>query len=191
MNMYFETNCKRCNSNDHCCIFENNSGFTFITPENAKRIKREIRQNYSYFLNYSPLSKKTINDLKNSDPALEGSLRYSQLDKYSRILRLKTKIDGRCIFLNDIGKCDIYKIRPNICKIFPFWAMKLTNGKYKVIEHDTNPRCSITKMITEKNEDIENTLSNKEILEIKKLFKNIEKENSLYKKNIQKFVKTI
>ena len=182
--MYFEGNCKECRKDRHCCIFKNNSGFAFVGIQDARNIKGRIKKDYSYFLDYSPLSKKVINLLRYEDPALEGKIRYSQLDKGS-LLRLRAKKDGRCIFLNDYGKCEIYSIRPNVCKIFPFWAMKLTNGRIEVIEHDAYPKCSIV------TKDIKENLSRKKILTIKKIFRKIEKENDYYKKNIKKFVKNL
>ncbi len=182
--MYFESNCKKCRKDKHCCIFKNNSGFVFVGIQDARNIKRRIKKDYNYFLDYSPLPKKVIKRLKHGDPALEGKIRYSQLDK-NRLLRLKTKKEGRCVFLNRFGKCSVYRVRPNICRIFPFWAIKLNNGRIKVIEHDPYPKCSVIK-----SKDIEEILSKKEASAIKKIFKNIEKENDYYKKNIKKFVKS-
>ena len=187
----YENFCKTCPNDVNCCIFKNESGFTFVGVKDAKRIKRKIKRDYNYFLDYSTLPKKIITALKNDDPALEGSLRYSQLDKDKRILRLKTKKNGRCIFLNDKGKCDIYSIRPNICKIFPFWAIRLTNGRLKVIEHDINPRCSIIKSLNKKKSDIEKSLSKKEILGIKKIVRTIGEETKEYRKNRINFVEKL
>lgn len=186
--MDFKNTCKNCPNNSHCCIFNKQSGFTFLTIKDAKRIKKQTKKEYSEFLDYSPLSKKVLNYLKNDDPANEGTLRLSQLDK-NRILRLKTKNNGKCIFLNDQNRCEIYDIRPNICRIYPFWAIKLINGKLKVIEHDINSKCKIIKSL--KKKDIDNILSKNEQTKIKKLFKDIINENSSYKKNIRKFIKKI
>lgn len=172
-----ESYCKECAPKVHCCIFKNNNGFTFLAPSDAKKIKRKIKKDYEYFIDYTPLPKKVIDDLKNDDPSLEGRLRFSQLDK-NKILRLKTKKDKRCIFLNNNGKCEIYSVRPNICRIFPYWAIRLNNKKLKIIAHDLNPKCRII-------------ISNSKIDEkqIKNVFKKIEKESLSYKKDIKKFVK--
>jgi Fe-S-cluster containining protein len=183
--------CRKCTEKTHCCIFKNNSGFTFVGIATAKTIRKKIKKEYSHFLDYSPLPKKIVANLKNDDPLLEGSLRYSQLDKKNRILRLKTKKDGRCIFLNDWGKCDIYSLRPNVCRIFPYWAILLIDGRLKVIEHDSNPKCRIIASILDKSEDVESVLSKKEIIEIRKIFIKIENEDRIYRKNIQKFTKSL
>ena len=188
--MDFEGYCGICRKDVHCCIFEK-GGFTFITPKDAKNIKKKICKDYNYFVDYSPLPKKVVNILKNCDPVLEGKLRHSQLDRQEKILRLKTQKDGRCIFLGDDGKCVIYSIRPNICRIFPFWCIRLDNGKIKVIAHDIDPKCKAIISIAKNEEDIEKVLSKSEMIKIKKLFKNIEKESDSYKKQIERFVKEL
>lgn len=188
--MDFESNCKRCGKDAHCCIFEK-GGFTFTCPKNAKDIKRKINKDYSYFLDYSPLSKKVVDMLRNCDPALEGRMRYLQLDRENRILRLKTRKGGRCIFLGNNGRCKIYSIRPNICRIFPFWGIRLTNGRIKVIGHDVNPKCSAIKSLAKRHGDIEKALPSYEITAIRKIFRGIEKEAGSYKRQIKGFVKEL
>ncbi len=180
--MYSLTNCRTCPKNIHCCIFKDNKGFAFLTVNDARLIKKKINKDYSHFLNYSPLSNKIISAMKKEEPCLEGALRYLQLDK-KRLLRLKTKEEGRCIFLNKKGKCDIYSIRPNICRIYPFWAMRLFNKKLKVIEHNINMKCSIIY-----KKEVEQILSAKQADEVKNIFKKIEKEAKEYKKGISEFV---
>ena len=50
--------------------------------------------------------------------------KYSGRDFYiwavnNKVLQIR-KIDGRCIFLKN-NKCEIYPIRPYVCRLFPFW----------------------------------------------------------------------
>jgi Fe-S-cluster containining protein len=175
-----KTYCKNCPKDVHCCIFKN-GGFTFLTTKDAKIIKSKIKKDFAYFLDFSPLPKKIITSLKNCDPALEGGLRYSQLDKQNKLLRLKTKKEGRCIFLDDDGKCVIYEIRPNVCRMYPFWGLRLTNGKIKIVEHGINSKCELLKSFKLNNSpshynDIEKDLSKRDLLELKKIFSKIEKE---------------
>jgi Fe-S-cluster containining protein len=174
--------CSTCSKDTHCCIF-NNSGFTFVGLEDAKKIRKAVRKDYSYFLDYSPLRKSIVKILKDSDPALEGALRYSQLDK-DRILRLKTKTDGRCIFFS--GKCEIYEVRPNICRIYPYWAMRLDSGDIKIVMHDEVPVCPVIKA-----RGAEIRISEEEKLAIRKTFRIIEREDLSYKKNIKDFVDSL
>jgi len=182
--MKFKKHCKTCPPRKHCCIFKENTGFTFVSLSNAKDIKKRIKKDYSFFLDYSPLSKKTINLLKEGDRALEGYLRYSLLDKKGRLLRLKTEKNGRCIFLNDDKKCEVYDIRPNICKIYPLWAVRLTDNSIKVITHDPKPACLTLESIN--TENIDEVLSKKEINSTKIIFRLIEKEAIDYSKSSKK-----
>lgn len=41
------------------------------------------------------------------------------------------KIDGKCIFLDKNKKCNIYSLRPVICKCYPFELIDLQNEKFK------------------------------------------------------------
>ena len=34
--------------------------------------------------------------------------------------------DGRCVFLNDRGECNIYPVRPVQCRTYPFWSEIVT-----------------------------------------------------------------
>ena len=97
----------------------------------------------------------------------------------NRILRIKKK-DGKCFFLEN-GKCTIYKIRPKICRIYPYWCVKLINGRVKLIEHDSDTLCLVRNL---------NTITKEEEIKIRKLFNEILKEAEYYKKNVINFVKT-
>ena len=48
-----------------------------------------------------------------------GSMRFTEPDPVSGWLLL-LNIDGRCIFLDESGLCDIYEIRPEGCHYYPF-----------------------------------------------------------------------
>jgi len=40
---------------------------------------------------------------------------------------LKRKDDGACTFLNPIGQCSIYDVRPIQCRTYPFWPSIVKN----------------------------------------------------------------
>jgi Fe-S-cluster containining protein len=185
--MNFRHHCKNCNRYAHCCIFKNKSGFAFVGLNDAKKIKKFIKKDYNYFLDYSPFPKSVVKRLREGDPSLEGALRYKQLDK-NRLLRLKSKKDKRCIFLDKNNCCEIYAVTPNICRIYPFWAMKLINGRIKILMHGTGAKCNALKVI-KNGKDVEQGLSKKEILDLKKVFRKIVNENKDYVKNIKLFVR--
>jgi Fe-S-cluster containining protein len=165
--------CLKCGDELHCCV----NGFFFVGVNDAKKIRKVIGHDYGDFLDFSKLSKRELTLLKTDDPVLECALRYSLLDD-DRILRIKKK-RGRCFFLQN-GKCEIYSIRPKICRIYPYWCIKLTNGRVKVILHDPDYPCAIC--------DVDN-LTNGQEKDIKKLFNDIIKEAKHYKKNIKEFVR--
>lgn len=182
----YESHCKACPADVNCCIFEEGKGFTFVGINDAENIKKHTKLEFTDFLEYSALPKKTVDSMKDDDPCLEGSLRYSQLDKKDRILRLKTKKGGRCIFLDDVGRCGIYQARPNICRIYPFWAIRLNDGKIRVIEHDIEPKCGI---LASFDGNIDKKVTDKENGKIIAVFKEIEKESDTYGRGIPKFLK--
>ena len=185
--MEIKNHCANCPTNVHCCKFQSSAGFTFVGLADARRIQKKTKKNYAEFLEYTPLPQQTVDALKHDDPSLEGTLRFSQLDRKNRILRLRKKEDKSCIFLDSQGKCSIYDVRPNICRIYPLWAVRLISRKMKVIPHGSQSSCGILTTLTTKNEDVEKNLSDKEIAELKSIFRNIEKENVDYKKNIKRF----
>ena len=175
--VYFEKFCRNCPNEAHCCKFDHSKGFTFLTLADANKIKGETGKEFGEFLDFSPLDSLTVKRLNESDPSLEGALRFSQLDSKNRILRLKKQANGNCIFLTKNAKCGIYKSRPNICRIYPFWAVRLLDGKLKVIEHDVNPSCPII-LSLDKKAGMENSLPTAQIKSIKKTFEDIEKERA-------------
>lgn len=184
-----EITCNNCPKDAHCCVFEKNKGFVFVGIKDAEKIRKKTKHDYSYFLDYSSLPKSVVNILRTDDKLAEGGVRYSQLDKNGSLLRLKKQKNGKCIFLNQKKLCEIYSIRPNICRIYPYWAIKLINGKIKIIPHDFESKCKLIKTNLKKQKDIEQIINKKEAAEIKRTFKKIIEEDKYYKKNINKFVK--
>jgi Fe-S-cluster containining protein len=187
--MYFAKYCQNCKKSTHCCVFEDKKGFTFLTPSDAKAISDFTGLAPRDFVQYTPLSKDVILDLETCDEVKEGSLRATQLDSKGRILRLKTRENGRCIFLQDDGKCGIYGVRPNICRIYPFWAMRLLDDKIKVIRHDVIPTCPIIRSLEKKTDDVELVLTPKRIEIVTELYVRILKEQAEYKRDIKGFIK--
>jgi Fe-S-cluster containining protein len=182
-----ESFCRVCRKDVHCCIFERGNGFTFVGLQDARRIRKKTGQDFDSFLDFSPLPEKIVKKLEDEDPALEGYLRFGQLVERKRLLRLKKKADGRCIFLNDSRRCEIYDTRPKICKIFPFWAMRLEDKKLKVIEHDSEPGCMIAKKM-QADGGLDLVMEGEDRKAIIRLFKEIEKEDIEYRKGIKGFV---
>lgn len=165
--------CLQCSAKYHCC----KNGFAFVGLDDAKRIKETTGKEYDEFLDYSPLSQSVLNLLNKGDPVLENSLRATLVDKENKLLRLKQ--NGReCIFLKN-GECSIYENRPKICKLYPYWCVRLLDNTLKVIDHDHSV-CLVrnSQVLTETDET-----------KMKVIFREILDEAQDYKENIGKFVK--
>jgi Fe-S-cluster containining protein len=178
--MRFEPHCRSCKNATHCCVFPKDRGFTFVGVQDAKRIKDATGKEYAEFLEFSSLPKKLVQELKSEDPLLEGGLRYKQLDKKNRILRLKKKKNGECIFLTKGRRCGIYSVRPNICRMYPFWGVRLLDGTVKIVGHDEPATCPAVRS--------KESLTAQQTKELKSVFQRIEKETKSYRKNIRHFI---
>ena len=171
--------CKNCKKENHCCVFLNDtSGFVFVSIKEVNKIKKHTKQEYDKFVEYKKLSKRFINWIKKEDPSLEGYMRYKQIVN-GKIPALKTKKNGECIFLNKEKKCSIYDTRPNICKMYPYWGIKLNDGKIVIIKHDHESNCNYLKK----------PLSIKEKYDLVETFKAIKSDEKSYKKDIKKLNK--
>lgn len=102
-------------------------------------------------------------------------MRYKQSIN-SKIPALKTKVNGDCIFLKN-KKCSIYNVRPNICRMYPYWAINLKDGKIVIIKHDHESNCNYLKK----------TLSIDEKYNLIDTFKKIKLEEKDYKKSINNY----
>lgn len=158
----YETFCKHCPQTTHCCKFTQGRSFCAITKAEIKNISRFKRTLPSEFVDASTLSPLLRSALEHADPLSEGGLHVAHIKKSKIILRLKTKKVGKethCIFLDKDGKCSIYPVRPAICQMYPFWVVKLLNGKYRIIFHDALPKCLIAKYMKKTHLDIDTYLT--------------------------------
>jgi hypothetical protein len=65
---------------------------------------------------------------KESSKAIEDiSEKIDGFEPYTSVMK-KTK-EGRCVFLSD-NSCSIYKIRPLVCRFYPFQLQNLKNNQY-------------------------------------------------------------
>ena len=70
----------------------------------------------------------------------------------------------RCIFLNELDRCDVHAFRPNICRLFPLGRVYLNDDfKYCLLKNVCGDRTKSSVAI-EKWIDIENYEVNKEFL---------------------------
>jgi Fe-S-cluster containining protein len=113
--------CLNCPRHAHCCIpHEDEGDYIFISINDAFRVKKATGLKFSEFINSSPLPEVAIKE-RHSDILLEMLVE-------GKILRLKTKPNGECIFLGDDGRCQIYRSRPQLCRMYPFGAEEKDGG---------------------------------------------------------------
>ena len=62
------------------------------------------------------------------------------------LYEMKKNEKGTCIFLSE-NKCDIYSIRPLICRFYPFELIDLPDGKYEILFTNECPGISKGKKI--------------------------------------------
>ncbi|MDH5374266.1 MAG: YkgJ family cysteine cluster protein [Candidatus Bathyarchaeota archaeon] len=76
------------------------------------------------------ISKRTLIGLDNFAEKIEG------FDPY--IYQIRKIEDGKCVFLKD-NSCSIYKMRPLICRFYPFQLKNLRNSRYAFTYTDECP----------------------------------------------------
>lgn len=93
--LFDETACSRCDAK--CCSGE--SGNIFFSKSEMSEISKFLNVSIDNFL---------------SDFCRKDGYRYS-------IKEIKSGGEYRCIFLSE-NMCDIYSVRPEQCRTFPFWS---------------------------------------------------------------------
>lgn len=113
--MKLEEYCRSCNSN--CC----KEWTIFITIDDAIRIQNFTMKNVDEFASFSEVPEWELKKYKNKG--------YNHIYSFlvnDKILQLK-KNKNDCIFLAN-GLCSIYRVRPMICRLYPFWFEKVNNS---------------------------------------------------------------
>jgi Fe-S-cluster containining protein len=181
-----KSHCAECMKNDEDCC----SSFyaRFATLGDAQRIAKLLGKKPSAFLKYAELSK---NDKGTNLYAKKPHGYYYDLVSEGKILQLRTKRNGSCIFFEK-GSCRIYPSRPLACRIFPFWFSKGGN----IIVDNNGINCPIVcgkKALNENPSEAEITAGIRKIGHTEKkmvhLISQLMKEIDEYKENINSFVK--
>lgn len=187
--MNFEKSCSICwNHKDlFCCYYgDDNDGFITVGIKSAIEIKDKTGREYSDFLVFSKLPDSMIEECMNDADGSEGKLR-SEMFIDGKMLRLRTKPDHTCIFLDENHKCSIYKFRPLICRIYPFWYSKNAREVFGIVKHEVSSGPNVC-FFLKFNPNI-NQIQKNEISELKSVAEMIEEEKEHYIKNIKSFVK--
>ena len=121
------------NHNFSIGILNEENVFWFIYPEKVdfscngcaiccKNTEYKVRKILLLKIEAKKISKKTLIDIDNFSEKIEKYEPYAYEMK-------KTK-DGRCVFLRG-NLCRIYKIRPLICRFYPFKLENLSDNRYR------------------------------------------------------------
>jgi len=161
--------CDSCKNN--CCIYPEESGFIFCGIKDAERIRDATGLGFGEFLDFSKLRRKTIDACRDWHERWAECRLRSRMLVDGRLLRIRTVEEGRCYFLDNERRCSIYKDRPLLCRIYPFWFIH-DGRSIRIIEHDTDP-CALKACGPPKD--------------ALDLAKAIEEETRYYEKNIRGF----
>ncbi len=113
MSMY----CLECSKEGKDCCREAHAKFT--TLGDSRRIADYLKTEINSYVVYGGLRKEDKEEYIYIHK--HQNYYYDLTLKDGRLLQLKDKSDGSCIFQLDDGCCRIYAARPLICRTYPFW----------------------------------------------------------------------
>ncbi len=115
--------------------------FPYSKSELAFSHQLETGGKFLTFLHLKKISGVLASFMKKEPSYSEGYMRHTQL-KDGKLPVLKIKKNGDCIFLKR-GACVIYKDRPLVCQLYPYWF--LPAEKMHIIPHDPDLKCRLLK----------------------------------------------
>jgi len=157
----------------HCCIGDYG---TFATIQDIKRIAEYTRKKPEDFAKYDDI----CSDKEEQEDLMKArSHSYFEYTEDGKILQLKSKKNGECIFLKDM-RCTIYSVRPLICRIFPVGFRK-RDGMVKILVEEEDRHCPVARKA-----DIKDILRFLNLTDDKAsaLIKQFLREVGIYKKKI-------
>ncbi|MFQ5468796.1 MAG: YkgJ family cysteine cluster protein [Gammaproteobacteria bacterium] len=98
--------CTRCG----CCCINAGSEFVYLGENEAEKIRKYLGVSSAWFRR-----------------------RYIKRDKDEGLV-LRFPENGRCEFLDNSNRCNIYPVRPGQCKTYPFWRELVTSAQGWVAE---------------------------------------------------------
>ena len=109
--------CLECSKEEKDCCREAHA--KFVTLKDARRIAEFLHEDINSFIVYGGLRKEDKEEYiyihRHQNYYYDLTLRNGKL------LLLKDKSDGSCIFQEKDGRCRIYAARLLICRTYPFW----------------------------------------------------------------------
>lgn len=134
-----------------------------------------IRKNPVDFSEFS-----RIPDWEIMEYAKRATFHFYNLAKSGLILQLK-KYNNDCIFLKRT-KCEIYEVRPYICRLFPFWFLR-RKGRFEIIN------CIGYKNVCIIPESVLSSYRKEKETELLEIAREYSKEMNNYRIKIRNFVK--
>ena len=176
-----EVPCFSCPSSSFCCSYPDpKEGFVSLGLNEAKKIREHTGKQIEEFAEFRAVDPELLEDFKQNDPEIYETL----ID--GKVLALKLKKNGDCIFLGKNKLCTIYSARPLICRLYPFWYERDEKGEMVITKMDDSTdenggNCPATRDSEEMTpKHFDKFLMQKEYL--LKLAAESEKEEKLYMK---------
>ena len=119
----------KCHNCSYCCT----EVICLPTPWDVKLIARETGENPMDFIEF--LTPEEIDEIDDSDPT------WLECDDDRYIMTLK-RIRKGCYFIDPLKKtCNIYDLRPILCRLFPFKLHQTQDGQFKAFSIHNDIEC--------------------------------------------------
>src|SRR3990172_9525053 len=132
--------CLECSKKELDCCREAHAKFT--TLKDARRIADFLQTDVSSFTVYGELNDKDREE--HIYISRDRGYYYDLTRKDGKLLQLKEKRDGSCMFHDEDGRCRIYSARLLICRTYPFWF----SAKGDIIFDGCSSDCPIVCAVT-------------------------------------------
>lgn len=141
--------CLECSKSGLDCCREAHA--KFLTLKDALRIAEFLGEDINTFARYTGLKDEDREEYIYIHK--HRSYYYDVTLRDDRLLQLKDKRDGSCMFQQADGRCAIYEVRPLICRTYPFWLSEDGEVIFDWCSSDCPIICAVTG-----NDDPENML---------------------------------
>lgn len=133
-------NCLDCSKQGRDCCREAHS--KFLTLKDAMRIADYLGKPVNSFAMYGGLKDEDREEYIYINK--HQSYYYDLTLRDDRLLQLRFKSDGSCMFQEPDGRCKIYPARPLICRTYPFWLSDDGEIIFDGCSSDCPIVCSVT-----------------------------------------------
>lgn len=132
--------CLECSKSGLDCCREAHS--KFLTLKDAQRIAEYLGEDINTFARYTPLKDEDREEYIYIHK--HRSYYYDVTTRDDRLLQLKDKSDGSCMYQEADGRCAIYAARPMICRTYPFWLSENGDVIFDWCSSDCPIICAVT-----------------------------------------------